>query len=84
MSEKLFRFLVKEIAGLRVICKSCTAVMEVSIRQLANQTGIVTCPMCNKPVQKDANQHVANLAKALLAFAELDYVDVEISLPITD
>ena len=85
MSEKLFRFLVSEIAVLRVICKNpkCGAVMEVPLARMRDWTGIIKCPACEVAVQRgsEPDNYLANLADVLLKLQRTDYVDVAFTLP---
>jgi hypothetical protein len=83
MGELLFRFRAGELTHLRIVCKQCGTVVEVSLDRLANLPAGMNC-ICGNLLQKTNCAYLTQLAIAIKRFAELDYVDVEFSLPSKD
>ena len=88
MSERLFRFNLKELKTIRLVCKNpdCGAVLEVPIERMRGMTGIILCQACKSettPFQRGDNL-LKELADVMLKVRDAGYVDVGFSLPVEE
>ena len=85
MSRKLFAFLLSELGTLRVVCKQCSGVAEMTIdRACAKFETQSNCPLCNQPLfgmSRGADNPLHRLATAIRSMQEHKTVDVEFVTP---
>ncbi len=95
MSEKLFKFLLSEITLIRLRCKFCGGVSEMSIERLGDLLKAGKCPFCPQQFHDKQDwlssftQATSTSTSAVAVFAEClkllkiinDRVEIEFSLP---
>lgn len=85
MSELILRILLSEIKTVRVICRSCGAIVEVEVADIPRRFENGACPFCQvcfKTLSLPESDVLGNFAKALQKLIEVDSkLGVEIVLP---
>lgn len=84
MSEKLLKFLLRELSVVRVVCHhaNCKNVVETTIDRLDRVFAAGACPVCHQAYGTADEGHLLALAKAVRGLAGMkDRLDVEFVLP---
>jgi hypothetical protein len=86
MSRKLLAFLLSELETVRIVCKGCSAVTEMTTEKASGKFERPHCPVCNTaffkiiPGQGQYNP-LFNLLQAITEMKRFTTVDVEFTLP---
>jgi hypothetical protein len=65
MSEKLFKFLLSELACLRIRCQQCGGVAEIPSAKFTTPQRGLRCPGCGNAFVQQQNANAADLITAL-------------------
>jgi hypothetical protein len=73
MSEKLFKFLLSELAVVRIHCKAsnCDGIVETPIIHLQTKYFSGLCPLCQTQLLPDSRNGLNSLAKLCQAITDL-------------
>lgn len=83
MSETIFRFRLKELTNVRLLCRAgkCNAALEVPLDQLAGMSGDLKCTACGTALQMAGDPLLTELAALLQKLEARGLAGVEFSLP---
>jgi hypothetical protein len=82
MSEKILKVLLSDLHTVRVLCKQCRAIVELSLEDLAKKYQSGYCPICKACLVAPSDNTIVDLSNAIRGLQELhQHLNIEFLLP---